>query len=193
MAESKADLILHPIRMRIIQSLLSGGRQTTLQLAERLADVPQATMYRHLNKLLQTGLLTVAEERKVRGTTEKVYALAENGGELTPADVTEASREEHLSLFMKLAASLIGDFGEYVAQDRYDLAEDGFSFRQHQLYLTDEEYKELLAEMRKPLARHAGNGPGGGRRRRTITTVVVPEQRNGTTTTTRRGNDDDDE
>lgn len=175
MAESKADLILHPIRMRIIQAFIVGQKRTTQQLVKQLADVPQATMYRHLNKLLKAGILEVAEENKVRGTYEKVYFLARGGGDLSPEDLTEKSASYHMELFLKFAASLIGDFSAYVGQEHYHMQKDGISFRQFHSYLSDEEYSILLQEIREPLLRVANNEPAEGRRRRVISTIVIPD------------------
>ena len=58
MKESKISILLNPIRMKIIQTLLVGQRLTVQQMNERLPDVPPATMYRHLNKLLGAELIT---------------------------------------------------------------------------------------------------------------------------------------
>ncbi|OBZ10644.1 hypothetical protein A8L34_18860 [Bacillus sp. FJAT-27264] len=175
MPDSNADLILHPIRMRIIQSLARGGKRTTGQLVQEMSDIPQATMYRHLNKLLKAGLLQVAGENKVRGTVEKVYYLAQGSEDLTPPDVTEQSSEEHLTLFMRFVSSLIGDFSQYVGQDKYDMRQDGISFRQVHLHLNDEEYADLLGEIRQAMHKYSGNEEGGERRRRMISTIVIPE------------------
>ena len=175
MPESKADLILHPIRMRIIQSFAMGGQRTTQQLLKELEDIPQATMYRHLNKLLKAGILQVAEENKIRGTLEKVYSLAQGGEDLTPPDVTQQSSGEHMTLFLKFISSLIGDFSQYVRQTHYDMREDGISFRQLHLHLSDEEYAALLGELRGTMQKYAGNEAGGTRRRRMISTIVIPE------------------
>ena len=175
MPESKADLILHPIRMRIIQSLALGGQRTTQQLVRELEDIPQATMHRHLNKLLKAGILQVAEENKVRGTLEKVYYLAQGGEDLTPLDVTENSSGEHMTLFLKFISSLIGDFSQYVRQEHYDMRQDGISFRQLHLHLDDEEYAALLTELRQSMQKYASNEAGGTRRRRMISTIVIPE------------------
>ena len=77
MNQSKMKLILHPVRMKIIQSLLNGKNMTVQQLSQRAKDVPQATLYRHLNKLLEADLIQVVQENQIRGTVEKVYALKE--------------------------------------------------------------------------------------------------------------------
>lgn len=77
MKMSKIKLILHPVRMKIIQSLINGKKFTVNQIAERVKDVPQATLYRQLNTLLEADLIEVVQENQVRGTIEKVYALKE--------------------------------------------------------------------------------------------------------------------
>jgi len=175
MPESKTDLILHPIRMRIIQSFAMGGQRTTQQLLKELEDIPQATMYRHLNKLLKAGILHVAEENKVRGTLEKVYSLVQGGEDLTPPDVTQQSSGEHMTLFLKFISSLIGDFSQYVRQAHYDMRKDGLSFRQLHLHLNDEEYTALLGELGQTLRNYASKEAGGTRRRRMISTIIIPE------------------
>lgn len=175
LSESKADLILHPIRMRIIQSLIGGARRSTLQILEIMPDIPQATMYRHLNKLLNAKLIEVVEEKKVRGTMMKVYILNEHGGDIPIQDLKTMTSEEHMELFMKFIASLIGDYGRYLEQENYDLLQDGVSFRQLELHLSDEEYMDLLQGMRAQMMKHIDNEPGGERKRRNIVTIVIPE------------------
>ena len=92
--ESKTDLIMHPIRIRILLALVD-RKLTPLQLGEQLADVPQATLYRHLNKLMQGGLLEVIEERPVRGTVEKVYGLNQNAAaQIVSVNMENASKDD---------------------------------------------------------------------------------------------------
>ena len=64
--------ILNPVRMRRIQSLAKNKNMTVQQIAQELTDVPQATLYRHLNKLLKAKAIVVVQENKVRGVLEKV-------------------------------------------------------------------------------------------------------------------------
>jgi DNA-binding PadR family transcriptional regulator len=173
--ESKADLILHPIRMRIIQSLVGGARRTTQQISEFMTDIPQATMYRHLNKLHKAKLIEVIEHKQVRGTMEKVYVLAEHGAEISIKDMEKMTSEEHMELFMKFIANLIGDYGRYLQQEQFDLVKDGVSYRQVELHLSDEEYLQLLQGLREQMMQHVGNEPSDVRRRRLIATIVIPE------------------
>ncbi len=56
------DLLLHPVRLRILRALLDGHPSTTAELRGRLPDIAPATMYRHIAVLTAAGVLEVPEE-----------------------------------------------------------------------------------------------------------------------------------
>jgi predicted ArsR family transcriptional regulator len=174
----KAEIILHPIRMRIIQTLIRGERMTAQALQQQLDDVPQATLYRHLKKLTDAGVLKVAEEIPVRGTLEKVYALSAGGAEISAEELRQASGEEHMALFMQFAANLISEYGRYVQSATPaapDLEKDGVSLRQYSAWLTDEENLQLLRDIRSLLQKAMQNEPVEGRKRRLLAILDFPE------------------
>lgn len=173
--ESKTDLIMHPIRIRILLALVD-RKLTPLQLGEQLADVPQATLYRHLNKLMQGGLLEVIEERPVRGTVEKVYGLNQNAAaQIVSVNMENASKDDLMRYFTSFIVSLLADFWRYLQHsERPDLRADGVGFRQIPLYLSMEELEELGREMNPVILKYAKNQPAPGRRRRILTTVMIP-------------------
>ena len=72
---ASADLLLHPIRLRIIQAFLGDRALTTTELRAELPDVAPATLYRQVARLVGAGVLGVVAERRVRGATERTYVL----------------------------------------------------------------------------------------------------------------------
>ena len=46
-----ADLLLHPVRWRIVQAFLGDRTLTTAELHAELSDVPMASLYRHVGLL----------------------------------------------------------------------------------------------------------------------------------------------
>ena len=54
---ASGELVLHPVRLRIVQAFLGTPSLTTAQLRERLPDVPAATLYRQVATLVEGGLL----------------------------------------------------------------------------------------------------------------------------------------
>jgi DNA-binding transcriptional ArsR family regulator len=174
-ATSRADLILHPVRMRLLVAL--ARRQLTAgQLTELLPDVPQATLYHHLGLLTRAGLLHVVSERPVRGTVEKRYALADDTAVLSAADLAHASREDHLRYFTLFVASLLADFARYLQQDApLDFVADGVGYRETPFYLSDEEFAQAAAAVNHALLPFLGNQPAPHRRRRLFATIVFPD------------------
>lgn len=172
--ESKADTLLHPIRMRLVQALARSGPMTPQQLGEALADVPQASLYRHLQRLAEAGLLEVVEERKVRGAKERTYALPAAGAVLGASDLASATHADHQRYFTTFVASLLGDFARYLDRPTIDMAADGVGYRTLPLHLTDAEFAEMARAFGEALRPYLANRPGPGRRARHFSTIVMP-------------------
>lgn len=170
---SKTEVLFHPVRIRILQNLATRNL-TPLQLAEELVNVPQATLYRHLNKLVEAGIIKVVEEHPVRGTVEKVYGLNRQTLQTGNREVMEASREELLELFTRFMLARIRDFAVYLQREKIDLVEDKVSFRQAPMYLTDEEFMEMAAELGPVFMKRLNNKPAPGRKPVVWTTIIIP-------------------
>jgi DNA-binding transcriptional ArsR family regulator len=179
-ATSRADLILHPVRMRLLIAL-ARRQLTARQLSALLPDVPQATLYHHLGLLTRAGLLHVVSARPVRGTLEKRYALADdtddtNTALLSPADRAHASREDHLRYFTLFVATLLADFARYLQQDApLDFLADGVGYHETPFYLSDEEFAQAAAAVNHALRPFLGHQPAPHRRRRLFATIVFPD------------------
>ena len=170
----RADLILHPVRLRIIVAFARGRRLTPQQVAAVLPDVPQATLYRQIERLYRGGALAVAAERPVRGAVERTYVLAEGGASLSPDDLARSSREDHLGYFTAFAAGLVAQFEEYLERSEADLLKDGVGYRQVVLNLTDQEVSEMAVALNAAVGPFLAYDPKPGRRRRMLATVLIP-------------------
>jgi DNA-binding transcriptional ArsR family regulator len=161
--------------MRLLIAL--ARRQLTVrQLTQLLPDVPQATLYHHLGILTRASLLRIASERPVRGTVEKLYTLAEDKAFLGPADLANASRDDHLRYFTLFVATLLDGFARYLRQDApIDLLADGVGFREVPFYLSDDEFAQAAAALNQALLPFLGNEPAPSRRRRLVATIVYPD------------------
>lgn len=175
MASSRADLILHPVRMRLLAHL-ARRKLTARQLSEVLPDVPQATLYHHLGTLTRAGLLRIVSERPVRGTVEKVYTLAAADAVLGPDELANASREDHLRYFTVFLATLLGDFAHYLQQEGpIDLAADGVGYREIPFYLSDDEFAQATKAVSQALLPFLSYEPAPHRRRRLMSTIIFPD------------------
>ncbi|MEV4458954.1 helix-turn-helix domain-containing protein [Microbispora sp. NPDC049633] len=169
-----AELLLHPIRLRIVQALLGERTLTTADLRAELPDVPPATLYRQVAALVEGEVLEVAAERKVRGTFERTYRLRTANANVGAQEAAGLGAEEHRQAFMTFVALLLADFDRYLTRDDIDLGRDGVGFRQAAMYLSDEEFQDFLRDLRQVLLARLANQPAPGRTRRLLSTIVMP-------------------
>jgi Helix-turn-helix domain len=169
-----ADLLLHPVRLRIVQAFLGDRALTTSDLRAELPDVPPATLYRHVARLVEAGVLSVVSERRVRGVTERTYILRTAAAMVGPADLAAMSAEDHRQAFVAFVAALLADFDRYLSHGDIDLVRDGVSYRLAGMWLDDGEFTDLLRDLARVLQPRLANPPKSGRRRRILGTVLLP-------------------
>jgi hypothetical protein len=172
---ASADLLLHPLRLRIVQAFLGDRQLTTGQLLAELTDIPPATLYRQVATLTRAGLLLVVDERQVRGTVERTYALSLQDAQLDSDDLRAMTPDDHRRAFMGFVASLLADFDGYLASGEIDFERDGAGYRSVALWLTDDELTGLFTEIGAAVQARSTNTPVGGRRRRMLSTVLLPQ------------------
>ncbi|MGH2871273.1 MAG: helix-turn-helix domain-containing protein [Solirubrobacteraceae bacterium] len=171
---ASADLLLHPVRLRIVKAFLGDRAMTTSQLGAELDDVPIGSLYRHVALLTTTGVLQVVAERRVRGAVERTYTLRRSEAQVSPGELQAMSAEQHAQAFMAYVAGMLADADRYLASDAIDPVRDGASYRVGALWLTDAELVDLVRELGILFAPRLANGPGKGRRRRMLYTVMLP-------------------
>jgi DNA-binding transcriptional ArsR family regulator len=173
--KNKAEAIFHPIRIRVVQALFGEQGLTARQLQSATGVASLATLYRHLKHLVSAGIIAVVEERPVRGTLEKVYAITNQSAvRFQPDEWQRISPEDQLRYFNTLVGSLLHDFGRYIAQPHFDRGADGVLTRQAALNLTDDEAKQLAETLREAVDPYVQHAPDPTRRRRVLTAILLP-------------------
>lgn len=169
-----SSTLLHPVRLRIVQALLGEGDLTTHQLHDRLPDVPIATLYRHVAHLVRHELIQVAEEQRIRGTSERSYRLAPGFANPSAEELNSLSKEELLTAFTVFTSGLIRDFNDYLQSGKPDLHADQVSFAQATFWASDAEVGEFAGTLTAALEELMTRDPAPDRRRRTLSTVLMP-------------------
>lgn len=175
LAMASADLLLHPVRLRVVKALLGDRALTTSQLAAELDDVPLGSLYRHVGLLTRAGVLQIVAETRVRGAVERTYTLRLAAARLQPAEVAAMSTEDHQQAFLAFVAGLLSDFDRYVTSEDFNPIRDIAGYSMAGMWLTDAEYAEFIRDLVTVAQPHLANGPGPGRRRRIFYQVLVPD------------------
>src|SRR4051794_25935582 len=144
---ASADLLLHPLRLRIVQAFLGDRQLTTGQLRSELGDIAPATLYRQVALLAKAGVLLAVDERQVRGTIERTYALSMQDAQVSAEELRAMGPDDHRRAFMGFIAGLLADFDRYLATGDVDLDRDVAGYRSVGLWLTNEEMIRLAGEI----------------------------------------------
>ncbi len=171
---ASSEILLHPVRLRIMQAFLGDRALTTTQLASELDDVPAGSLYRHVARLADAGILRVVAERRIRGSVERTYILAHAAASIGPAELAAMTTEQHSQAFLAFAAGLIADFDRYLAAGSPDLVRDGVGYNINAMWLTDSEFLEFARDLAMLFQPRLANGPAEGRKRRIAASVFLP-------------------
>jgi DNA-binding transcriptional ArsR family regulator len=171
---ASADLLLHPVRLRIVQAFLGDRTLTVAQLAAELGNVSPASLYRHVALLTEAGVLQVAAERRVRAVIERTYMLRVHAAQIQPDEAAAMTPEQHLAAFMAYAAGMLADAERYLTTGTPDPLRDGASYRMAAMWLTDAEFADLVRDLATVFQPRLANPPAKGRRRRIAYRVLLP-------------------
>jgi len=168
------ELLLHPVRLRIVYALSGDCVRTTAEICERLNDVPKTSVYRHVALLLEGGVLEVVAEKRVRGAVERHYRLRQERVTIAPEQGKAMSLDEHRQGFATAMAALLAEFNAYLDRPGAMPFEDAVAYRQGVLWLNDSEAGELLEELRAVFMKRAANRQGDDRRPRLMSLIQFP-------------------
>jgi DNA-binding transcriptional ArsR family regulator len=138
------NLILHPVRLRIIQTLVRRERNTQ-QIAEALPDVPVSSLYRHLRMLLEAEYIEIASTRSVNGIEERTYSISETKPPLlADEEFRGLSKDELQQAFSMLVGMIMTSFNEYLdGTPEPDWKRDRLGCAEFTFFATPDEYTTI--------------------------------------------------
>jgi DNA-binding transcriptional ArsR family regulator len=170
------ELLLHPVRLRIVQAVFDGRSFTTAQLQRRLPDVSRPTLYRQVAVLVGEGVLELVGEQKVRAVLERHYQLRHARAVVDDAAAQAMTVDDHRVGFGAAVASLLAEFDGYLQRPDARPHHDAVSYRQFPLWLDEVEKAALVAELVAVVRPRLEQSPGQGRRRHLLSTILFPAE-----------------
>ena len=166
----RSNIIVQPLSMRIIR-LLINNELSTKEIKNILNDIPQATLYRHIKKMHNIGLLKVVKEEIIKGIIKKTYTFEKNSGMLNKEDIQKMSTEEYEDLFMQFITVIIGDFKNNLENNKSFKEE--ISFSQAPIYLSEKELMDMDKEITQVLKKYLDNKKTEDRKQRLLSFIFM--------------------
>ena len=158
-------ILSNSTRMQVLQYLQMHGAATTKQISDYLPDVPVPTLYRHINYLIGEGIVQVTEERKIRGSVERVLAI--NAEKLNESgDISDVAYQFLMEIYTR--------FYRYSRKSDPDPVKDKLALRTATLKLTDKEMEDMLNELATVFAKYEALSQQSKGKLRSISTISAP-------------------
>lgn len=163
-------VLSNPVRIRVMQYLQTHGEATTKQISEAISDVPAPTLYRHINTLLKEEVLLVKEERKVRGSLERLLAVnVQKMSAASDSNISDSAYQFLMELYMK--------FHKYSCKDNADPQKDRLSLRTCVLNLTDDSFDNFMRDITSVIGKYQGAEENG--KLRSVSFISAPVEEEG--------------
>lgn len=168
------ESLTNPVKCKLILAIHAKEKVTAKQLSEACPDIPQTSLYRHLKSMTDDGVLHVVEERPVRGTVEKVYAVVSDFSLDIQRIIEENDGQAYLLLFTQYMMGVLNEFREYTARPNIDILEDGTAFSLAPVYITKEEWMDAAQQIGSIIAGLMKHEKTPERRLHNIGVILTP-------------------
>lgn len=161
------NIISNPVRLQVMQYLQIQGEATTKQISGALQDVPAPTLYRHINTLIKEKVLLIKEERKVRGSLERVLIInKERFVETQNSGIADTAYQFLMELYSK--------FQRYSCKADADPIKDRLSMRTSILSLTDDRFDNFMHEIAAVIEKYQHNVTDENNKTRSVSFISAP-------------------
>jgi hypothetical protein len=127
--------------------------------------------------MLADGTLRITEEKQIRGTIEKTYAIAiDLVGDLRSIRENN-DKDGFMQLFSVYITGIKAEFEEYIKREDVDLLADGTGFKMAPVYATTEEIEDAFIAFGEAVKKLLENKPSAGRELRNICTIITPPKK----------------
>lgn len=174
MNQNVLKVLMNPIRIKIFLYILNNQQATTAVLAKILPEVPQASLYRHISKMVKEDILCIQSENKIRGVYEKIYVIKNNPLTDMEKIVEDKDREQLFKICYSFTMSILMNFDGYLNQEDFDLKDDKVGFRSTPMYMSDDESDDFLKGMHELISKYSSNEVSDGRRLRQYSYAFLP-------------------
>ncbi|WP_071459559.1 helix-turn-helix domain-containing protein [Bacillus massilinigeriensis] len=176
---NKAEILMHPVRMKIAQALMRNTEEglTPLGMLDIIQDVPQATLYRHIQTMLDAGVIRIVKEKKVRSVSEKYYVLNEGAARLDSEEWKKTSKDKKLNYISSYQLSLLTQYQNYLSTlEKKSSTNDEATFSLLELKISDQDFDAFQQELNDLMHKYYNlKNEDKNLTTRTVALTIIPE------------------
>ncbi|MGN1340547.1 MAG: helix-turn-helix domain-containing protein [Oscillospiraceae bacterium] len=138
--EKLLKVLTDPVSNKILQMIRTKKQAAISEILAENPNVPRATLYRKIEKMLEVGAIYVAQTRKVRGQIENIYAIKD-------IYINSPQSEDGMKIVTMSLMQIIGLYDKYFQSDNADVERDKLFLLNYAVELSDEDFSEMMKEI----------------------------------------------
>lgn len=139
--EKLLKVLTDPVSNRILQMMRVRERMTISDILSENTDVPRATVYRKVEKMLDVGAIKIVDSHKVRGQTENVYSIKQIY--ITNPKTNEDSMEIVTISLMQI----LDQYTRYFKNENADVNRDKLFLLNYAISLSDKDFSAMMSDI----------------------------------------------
>lgn len=169
------DLFKNQVRFKIALELIDVEEGLSiLQLNKLLKEVSQATLYRHVNSMVEDDLLKVVGINRSGKVEEKLYALNTLAYKINQEDWQSATYSEKMRFITYYFMYIIQNYKNYHERNIEEEAQDQSTFSFTKLNLTNDSFNDFQIELSNLMEKYYHLEESEAGKDRTISLVIIP-------------------
>ncbi len=155
--DNKMEILMHPVRMKICLALMGNKENglTPLEMVKVIKDVPQATLYRHIQSMVEADAIQVLKEKKVKSVTEKYYVLNEDYATLDKSEWGKVSAKEKIDYISYYQLLLLSRYQIYLQKlEEENRTDDSSTFSVVEFQLDEEHFTQFQNELNELVTKY---------------------------------------
>ncbi|WP_235817471.1 helix-turn-helix domain-containing protein [Gracilibacillus timonensis] len=166
-------LFKNQIRFKIALALIDKEEGLSiLQLNQLLEDVPQATLYRHMNAMFEDGLVKIVNTKKTRSGEEKFYAINAETYKINEEEWNQASYDEKVNFVTFYFMYVLQAYQSY--HKTMDGKKDETTFSLAKLHLDEDKFEDFQSELNALFNKYYEESEKDSNKERTVSLVIIP-------------------
>lgn len=138
--EKLLKVLTDPVSNKILQMIRVKKQAAISDILAENPNVPRATLYRKIEKMLDVGAIYVVQTRKVRGQTENIYAIKD-------IYINSSKSDDGMKIVTMSLMQIIGLYDRYFQSKNADVERDKLFLLNYAVELSDGDFSEMMKEI----------------------------------------------
>ncbi|WP_058765861.1 hypothetical protein [Exiguobacterium chiriqhucha] len=169
------DLFKNQVRFKIALELIDVDEGLSImEMNKRLKEISQATLYRHVNSMIDDDLLKIVGINRIGKVEEKLYALNTQAYKISEENWQAATYNDKVKFVSYFFMYILQNYKNYYENNSSNQSQDESTFSMVKLNLTDSNFNNFQTELNHLMEKYHTMAKEEDGKDRTISLVIIP-------------------